>query len=70
MEEQGSSRRSKVEAGSGVAPERSKSDWRKVVVDVKVMSSDQMNEVFKEKDEKYRVWATSETCGRKKSQRM
>ena len=35
--------------------------WRKVVVDVKVTSTDNMNEAFKEKDEKNRSWATSET---------
>ena len=35
--------------------------WRKVVVDVKVTSTDKLNEAFKEKDEKYRVWATQET---------
>ena len=35
--------------------------WRKVVVDVKVTSTDKMNEAFKEKDDKYREWATKET---------
>ena len=35
--------------------------WRKVVVDVKVTSTEKMNEAFKEKDEKYREWATKET---------
>ena len=35
--------------------------WRKVVVDVKITSSDKMSEAFKEKDEKYREWATRET---------
>ena len=34
---------------------------RKVVVDVKVTSTDKMNEAFKEKDEKYREWASKET---------
>ena len=29
-------------------------EWRKVVVDVKVTSSDRMSEAFEEKDEKYR----------------
>ena len=43
------------------------SDWRKVVVDVKVTSTDKMNEAFREKDEKYRVWATSETREKKVS---
>ena len=36
-------------------------EWRKVVVDVKVTSTDDMNKALKEKDEKYRVWATQET---------
>ena len=35
--------------------------WRKVVVDVKITSTDKMSEAFKEKDDKYRVWATQET---------
>ena len=35
--------------------------WLKVVVDVKVTSTDKMKEAFKEKDEKYREWATKET---------
>ena len=35
--------------------------WRKVVVDVKITSTDDMNKSFKEKDEKFRVWATHET---------
>ena len=39
--------------------------WRKVVVDVKVTSTDDMNKAFKEKDEKYRVWATQETREKK-----
>ena len=32
--------------------------WRKVVVDVKVTSTKHMNKSFKEKEDKYRVWAT------------
>ena len=36
-------------------------EWRKVVVDVKITSTGIMNDSFKEKDEKYRVWATKET---------
>ena len=40
-------------------------DWRKVVVDVKVTSTDKMNEAFKEKDDKYRVWATKDTREKK-----
>ena len=39
--------------------------WRKVVVDVKVTSTDKMNDAFKEKDEKYREWATKETREKK-----
>ena len=35
--------------------------WKNVVVDVKVTSTDKMNEAFKEKDEKSREWATKET---------
>ena len=40
-------------------------DWRKVVVDVKVTSTDKMNEAFREKDDKYREWATRETREKK-----
>ena len=43
----------------------SEEQWRKVVVDVKITSTDKMNEAFKEKDEKYRVWATQETREKK-----
>ena len=39
--------------------------WRKVVVDVKVTSTDKMNEAFKEKDEKYREWTVRETREKK-----
>ena len=35
--------------------------WRKVVVDVKVRSTDKLNESFKKKDDKYRDWTTKET---------
>ena len=35
------------------------------LVDVKVTSTDKMNEAFKEKDEKYREWATKETREKK-----
>ena len=38
---------------------------RKVVVDVKTTSSDNMDEVFREKDDKYRVWTTQETMEKK-----
>ena len=40
-------------------------DWRKVVVDVKIASTDKMNEAFNEKDEKYLEWATRETLEKK-----
>ena len=40
-------------------------DWRKVVVDVKITSTDKMNEAFKEKGDKYRDWATRETREKK-----
>ena len=39
--------------------------WKKVVVDVKITSTDKLNEAFKEKDDKYRVWATRETREKK-----
>ena len=39
----------------------------KVVVDVKVTSTDQLHKAFREKDDKYRVWATSETREKKVS---
>ena len=42
-------------------------DRGNVVVDVKIKATDKMNESFKEKDEKYRVWATSETREKKVS---
>ena len=45
----------------------SEGNWKKVVVDVKVTSTDKMSEAFKEKDEKYRVWATQETREKKVS---
>ena len=40
-------------------------DWKKVVIDVKITSTDKMNEAFKEKDDKYREWTTKETRERK-----
>ena len=40
-------------------------EWRKAVVDVKVTSTDKMNEAFREKDGKYREWATRETREKK-----
>ena len=39
--------------------------WSKVVVDVKITSTADMNKAFKEKDEKYRQWATRETREKK-----
>ena len=36
----------------------------KVVVDVKVTSTDKMNEAFKEKDEKYQEWETRDEGGK------
>ena len=39
--------------------------WRKVVVDVKITSTDKMSESFKEKDDKYRELATKETREKK-----
>ena len=45
---------SEAEARPGVAPARFGGSME-VVVDVKVTSTDKMNEAFKEKDEKYRV---------------
>ena len=36
-------------------------DWRKVVVDVKVRSTDAMTQTFKENDDKYREWINHET---------
>ena len=41
--------------------------WRKVVVDVKVTSTDKLNEAFKEKDDKYFEWTTKETREKKVS---
>ena len=35
--------------------------WRKVVVDVKITSTDKMDDAFKEDDDRYRGWATGET---------
>ena len=35
-------------------------DWKKVVIDVKITSTDKMYESFKEKDDKYREWTTRE----------
>ena len=40
-------------------------NWRKVVVDVKVTSTEDLNKAFKEKDDKYREWATRETREKK-----
>ena len=40
-------------------------DWRKDVVDVKVITTEDSNKAFREKDEKYREWATRETREKK-----
>ena len=40
-------------------------EWRKVVVDVKVTSMEDMEKSFKEKDDKYREWTTKETREKK-----
>ena len=39
--------------------------WRKVVVDVKVTSTDKLNDALQEKDDKYREWATRTTREKK-----
>ena len=40
--------------------------WTKVVVvDVKVTSTEDMNEAFREKDDKYREWTTKDTREKK-----
>ena len=39
--------------------------WKKVVVDVKITSTDKMNDSFRDKDEKYREWTTRETREKK-----
>ena len=59
-------------AGAKLRPDlvwlrRDTDGWRKVVVDVKITSTDKMNESFKEKDEKYRDWATRATREKKVS---
>ena len=43
----------------------SEGNWKKVVVDVKITSTDKMDEAFNEKDEKYREWTTIETREKK-----
>ena len=45
----------------------SQGGWRKVVVDVKITSTDKMDDEFKKKDDKYRVWTTQETREKKVS---
>ena len=35
-------------------------EWLKVVVDVKITSTDKMNDSFRDKDEKFRIWATKD----------
>ena len=41
--------------------------WKKVVVDVKITSTDKMSEAFREKDNKYRQWTMTETQEKKVS---
>ena len=54
-------------AGSKLKPDLvwlrrdSEGQWKKVVVDVKITSTDDMNKVFRKKDDKYREWATKDT---------
>ena len=43
----------------------SRDQWIKVVVDVKVTTTDKMSEAFKEKDDKYREWTTRDTREKK-----
>ena len=43
----------------------SEGEWRKDVVDVKITSTDKMDEAFMEKDTKYREWTTIETREKK-----
>ena len=45
-------------------------DWRKVVADVKITSTEKMNEAFNEKDDKYRVNGQPARPGRRRSQRL
>ena len=57
-------------AGARLKPDlvwlrRDAGDWRNVVVDVKITSTDKLNDAFKEKDDKYREWATRETREKK-----
>ena len=55
-----------AEARPGVVQTQHTGDcWRKVVVDVKVTSTDDMSKSFMEKDEKDCEWTTSETLGEK-----
>ena len=42
-------------------------EWSKVVADVKITSTDKMNDSFKEKDDRYREWTTKETKEKKVS---
>ena len=48
----------------------SRDERLKIVVDMKVTSTDVVNGSFTEKDDKYRVWATSETWEKKVSKVM
>ena len=39
--------------------------WRRVVVDVKVTSTEDLNKAFKEKDDKYQKWTATDTQEKK-----
>ena len=58
-------------AGSKLKPDLvwlrcdSEGQWKKVVVDVKITSTEDMNKAFREKDDKYREWATKDTREKK-----
>ena len=40
-------------------------EWKKVVVDVQITSTDSMSKAFKEKEDKYREWTIRETREKK-----
>ena len=50
--------RSETEARPGMLRRENGGQWKKVVVDVTVTSTDKMNDEFKKKDDKYREWTT------------
>ena len=65
MEAKGACCWCEAEAGPRVASSRLRRAMEKVVVHVKITSTDKMNEAFKEKAEKYRNWAIKETREKK-----